>query len=129
MTPPASAQVFETANNSHWYEGELLCIVTRKAPAIAFDEHRKRSEAFKSALNGKKICAVIDITNSSITSAENREYNQQVLPEIFKAIAFVSQTALGKMLVNLYLGMQPPPFPTKVFSNDKDAKAWIAQYL
>jgi len=129
MTPPASAEVFSTANNSYWYEGALLCIVTHKAPALPFDEQKKRSEAFKSALNGKKICAVIDITNSSITSSESREYNQRVLPEIFKAIAFVSQNALGKMLVNLYLGMQSPPFPIKVFSNDKDAKAWIAQYL
>jgi hypothetical protein len=129
MKPPESAEVFETATSKYWYEGGILCIITQKAPGLPFDEHKKRMEAFRVSLAGNKICAVMDITNSSITSAKNREYNHHILPEIFKAIAFVSETALGKMLVNLYLGMQPPSFPTKVFSNEKDAKEWVSKYL
>jgi len=129
MKPPESAQVFETATSTYWYDEGILCAITQKAPAQPFEEHKKRMDEFKNSLKGEKICAIIDITNSSVTSAENREYNHQVLPGIFKAIAFITSTALGRMLVNLYLGMQPSAFPTKVFSNEKDAKEWIRQYL
>lgn len=129
MKPPESAQVFESATSKFWYEDGILCAITQKAPSQPFEEHKKRMEEFRKSLDGKKICAIIDITNSSVTSSENREYNHDMLPQIFKAIAFVTSTALGKMLVNLYLGMQPSPFPTKVFSNEKDAKEWIKQHV
>ncbi|HEX8517213.1 MAG TPA: hypothetical protein VF868_13535 [Bacteroidia bacterium] len=90
--------------------------------------HKKQSEEFISQLKGRKLCAVIDISNASPTPADHREYNQKVLPEIFKAIAFVTSTALGKMLINLYLGLKPITFPTKVFSNEKEASDWVKQF-
>jgi len=52
-----------------------------------------------------------------------------VLPRYIKAIAMVSDSALGKMLANLFFTLKKQPYPTKMFTNEQDAKEWLMQYL
>lgn len=129
MKAPESAEIFETATSKYWFEEGFLCAITKKAPAPPFETVKEQIEKFKKQLDGKKICAVIDITNASPSSREAREHNTKVLPELFKAIAFITGTPLGRIMATMYLGMKPPPFPTKVFSNEEDAKKWIRTQL
>jgi hypothetical protein len=128
MKAPEKAEVFETATSRYWFEGEVLYAVSKKAPPLESQEQEKQTKEFLERLKGKRVCAVLDISNSAPTTKEGRDKNKTLLPKMFKAIAFISHTALGKMVINLYLGLQPMPFPTKVFNNENEAKVWILQY-
>jgi hypothetical protein len=125
MEPSKSAEVFKTPTSTYWFNDGILFIVSKKGPELPLEEQKKQTEAFRQKLDGKKICAIIDVTNASPSSKETREYSTKVLPELFKAIAFVTRSAVGKMMAHLYFGFKPLPFPAKVFSNEKDALEWI----
>jgi hypothetical protein len=125
MEPPKSVQVYETSTSHYWYQEGVVHMVVKKTPSPSLKERREQLREFKEKMDGKKVCAVIDISNTTPTSRTNREFHTDELPNIFKAIAFVSTTPLGKMLAGLYLGLKRMPFPTKVFSNQADASEWI----
>jgi hypothetical protein len=128
MRPPSSAILNETPTGIYWYDDGILHVITKRGPEPPLEERKKQTETLISNLRGKKICAIIDITNSTPTDSESREYNARILPEIFCAIAFIATNPLGKILVNIYLGFKPLSFPHKVFSNIEDAREWIMQY-
>jgi hypothetical protein len=129
MTPPESAEVFETENSKYWFVGDLLYIVSKPGPEPDLEVQKKRTEDFKKMLGGKKVCAIVDISNASPSSKKSREYNTIELPNIFKAMAFVTKNPLSRMLASLYLGMKPLPFPVKMCSNEEEAHKWIQQHL
>ncbi|HEY0031280.1 MAG TPA: hypothetical protein VGC65_11015 [Bacteroidia bacterium] len=128
MRPPDLAEVFEMTTSKYWFEDGVLYLVTTKVPHPSFELAKAETQSFKKRFKGKKMCAVMDVTDASPSSKEVRDYNTKELPEMFKAIAFITRTALGKMLANLYLGIKPVPFPVKIFSNEEEAKKWIAQF-
>lgn len=70
----------------------------------------------------------MDITKAKPAARGSREYNASVFPEIFRALAFITTNPLSKMLVNLYLGARPLPFPVKMCSSEREAREWIEQY-
>jgi hypothetical protein len=128
MKPGESAEVFENETSKYWFEEDILFVISKKGPPRSFEQQKKETDDFITNLNGKKVCAMIDITHAAPSSPEAREYNKKKLPEIFKAIAFITHTALGRMLINLYLGMRSSPFPTRVFSNENEALSWLQQF-
>jgi len=129
MKAPDSAEIFETPASTYWFDKEVLFVIAKNAPPLPMQEQVKQTEEFKKKLGGKKICAIMDVTEAAASSRETREYNTRELPTMFKAIAFITRSALGRMLAHLFLGMKPMSFPVKVFSNEQDAREWIKQYL
>lgn len=127
MVPPKSAVVTETKTSTYWFDEEGILYVIGKNENSPFEERKKQTEEFIRMLNGKKICAIMDITQSPPSTREIREYNLKMLPQIFKCAAFVTSSVLGRMLVNLYLGISPLPFPAKIFATEQEAHAWIRQ--
>jgi hypothetical protein len=130
MEIPKNINIIDWPTSILWFdENGILCAISKKAPAQTLDETKKSIEDFNKLTGGKKVCMLIDITNSPPTSKEIRDYSAAELPKITKALAMISESALGKMIANLFFGLKPPPYPTKMFSNEKDAKEWLKQYL
>ncbi len=129
MKAPDHTKVVETTTSKYWFEGDLLYVVSKKAPQPGMETLIKETEAFKKNMNGKLVCAIIDVTNASPSSKETREYSTKQLPTIFKAIAFIIKNPLSRMLAHLYMGVKPLPFPVKMCSDEKEAHHWITQHL
>ena len=128
MKPPDSVKVIETQNSSYWFENDIMYVVLKKAPELPLEETKKQTEEFKKMLNGKKICAIMDFTNSSPSSKESREYSRKQIADMFNAIAFISNSVFGRTIAHLFFGFVTLPFPVKVFANKEDAKQWVHQY-
>ncbi len=72
---------------------------------------------------------LLDVTHSSETNREVRDFAAEELPKITKAIAIVSHSALGKMLANLFFSLNSQPYPVRYFTDEPEARAWLKQYL
>ncbi|HXA01939.1 MAG TPA: STAS/SEC14 domain-containing protein [Cytophagaceae bacterium] len=130
MKIPENANVIDWPTSILWFDEDgILCAISKKVPEQTLEEAKESMLDFERLTGGKKVCMLIDITNSSPTSKEMRDYSAAELPKITKALAMISTSALGKMIANLFFGLKPPPYPTKMFSNEKDAKEWLKQYL
>ena len=64
----------------------------------------------------------------SITK-EAREYLAEEGTRLVKAGAIIIGSPLNKMLGNIFLTINNPKVPTKLFTDEKEAKEWLRQYL
>ena len=130
MEIPANVKVYDFSSAVMWLdEAGILCSVSKKAPAQTVEEARETLEEFKKITGGRKVCMLLDITNSQPNTKEIRDFAAEEIRKIAKAIAMISSSALGKMIANLYFGLKPPTYPAKMFTNEQDARNWLKQYL
>jgi hypothetical protein len=131
MELPKNTEVFETPTSSYWFDEDgILYSISKKVSPLSLEETIKILEDFKQTLpKDKKICMLIDVTHSTESTREVRDYAAVEFPKFVKAIAMVSSSALGKMLANLFFSIKEQPYPTKMFTDEAEAKKWLKQYL
>lgn len=130
LTIPKNAQIKDWGTSTTWFDEDgILCSISKKGPPHTLEDTKKRFDEFKKVIDNKKICMLVDVTNTNESTREIRNYAAEELPKIVKAIAMVSTSAVGKMLANLFFTLKTQPYPTKVFNNEKDAKKWLQKFL
>lgn len=130
ITLPQDAKVYEFTNSDMWFDEDgILWSVSKMAPPQTVEQARQDLERLRSMIGDKKVCMLADVTHSTETTREMREFAAEELPKFTKAIAMVSGSALGKMFANLFFRIKSQPYPVKMFNNPEDARSWLQQYL
>lgn len=78
---------------------------------------------------GKKVPLLIFLTASPVPDKATRAFSQEVLPTMYTAMAMVSKPGLAQLVMKMVFAFQKPPIPIKSFSNEAEARKWLAQYL
>lgn len=129
MELPADVEVFEGAGMLYWIRDGIIFLNAGNEFSSDIRVAQAEIETLRSRMNYKKLPAVLDISGRvKNSSREIRENTQKELPELFSAIAFVSSTALGRMMINIFQGIKPLPYPTKVFRSAAEATRWAARF-
>jgi hypothetical protein len=130
LTIPENAKVIEFPTSTVWFDDDgILWSISKKAPQPTMEESLLQLEEFKKLTGGKKLCMLADVTQSVETNREMREFAAEELPKIIKAIAMVSDSAMGKMLANLFFNLKKQPYPVKMFNSVEEAHKWLKQYV
>ncbi len=130
MTPSPNTEIFDFPNSTMWFdENGILCSVAKKVPAQTIEEAKKTMEQLRIIIGGTKVCLLSDSTDSPAPDKEMRDYAAEVIPEIAKAVAIISNSAVGKMAANLFFSIKKQPYPVKMFTEESEAKDWLKQYL
>lgn len=130
MNPPVNAKVIDFPTSIMWFdENGILCSVSKKVPQQTLEEAKRTLDEFRKITGGRKVCLLSDSTDSAPINKEMRDYAAEVIPEIAKAIAIISRSALGKMTANLFFKIKKQPYPVKMFDDENEAKEWLKQYL
>lgn len=79
---------------------------------------------------GQRRPLLADIRGAQPLDAEARHaYTGQKLVDSFTAIALlVDSSPLGVIMGNVYLRIARPGIPTRIFSDEAQAKAWLSTY-
>jgi hypothetical protein len=127
---PENAEVTDTPTSIYWYgEDGILYSISKKSDPPSLEETKEVLADFKKALRTEKVCLLIDVTHTTESSREVRDFAAAEFPKFVKAIAMVSDSALGKMLANLFFSLKTQPYPTKMFTDEGEAREWLKQYL
>ena len=130
MIVPDNTEVFDFPTSTMWFdENGILCSIAKKVPQQTIEEAKETMVEFKKITGGKKVCLLSDSTDSPPADKEMRDYAAEVIPEIAKAVAIISRSAVGKMAANLFFSIKKQPYPVKMFNEETDAKEWLKQYL
>lgn len=130
MKPPTNTELFETPISTHWVEENgILCGLSKKTERRI--EHYQEIMGFYKRLtkDGNKFCLIADSTNSMPLTREIIEYISTEHPKYLKAIAILSTVPLEPTQVSTFLKYNFSNFPVMKFSNEKDAREWLKQYL
>lgn len=128
---PPNVTVQEWPASTSWIDedGILYSISKKRVKPLSLEETKKSMDKFSEMVAGKKMCMLADVTHTTESTREIKDYIAQEFPKYVKALAMVSDSALGKMLANLFFTIKTQPYPTKIFNNEEDAKIWLKQYL
>jgi hypothetical protein len=113
-----------------WREDSgIVCAISKKVKSQTIEEAKESVQALRQYLGPEKVCMLIDVSHSSESSRELRAYAAEELPKLVKAIAMVSDSALGKMIANLFFNLKAQPYPVKMFTDETEARAWLKNFL
>jgi hypothetical protein len=129
MTPPLNTKIYDGELASFWFDEDgILCAVSKKVPRTM--EKQKANYALVREITGnKRVCLLADNTDTYTQDDITRKYSAQEMPELFKAMAVISRTAIARAASHLFLYFHGEPIPIKSFDNEKEAKAWLKPFL
>ena len=126
MRPPKDATVYENFSSTFWFDKDgILYSISKRVRPQSLEEAKRELQKFINLTSGKKVCMLADVTNSSESTKEVRDFVAIELPKLIRAIAMVSDSALGKMLANLFFSLKTQPYPVKMFNDEKEARKWL----
>jgi hypothetical protein len=129
MKPPADKQLYETEISTYWMGDDGILYSTSKPPTRTIENCTENFATVKRITGNKKVPLLTYLGMSAKPSKETREFVARELPNVYTAMAIVSASALGKIVMNIIFSMNAPTIPMKTFSNDKDAREWLKQYI
>ena len=128
VTIPTNKQTFESEIATYWFDDGILVSLS-KNPKRTVKNIRSNVEVVKRITNNKPAPLLIYLSNSPVPDKETRKLSTEMLPVIYKAMAMVSKPGLAKFIMNILFALKPPPIPTKSFTDDKEAKEWLKQFV
>jgi hypothetical protein len=127
---PEDTIVYEWPASKTWYDqAGVLFSVYIKGAKRSLEETKTTIEGLKNMTGEKKVCMLVDVSDASESSREIRNYASEEIPKFIKAMAIVSASPVGRMLGNLFLTLKTQTYPTRLFSNETEARLWLDQYL
>jgi hypothetical protein len=134
MEIPENVQLIDWPTSVMWFDEKGILYSMPKPgveePVLTREETLKQMEEFKKITGHKKVCMILETnSNSKPPKKEDRDFIADQLAQITKAMGVISTSPLSRMIANLFFGLKPPPYPVKFFSNEKEAKDWIQQYV
>ena len=83
----------------------------------------------KNILGNEKVCIIIDNSFTKAYDIEMIQYTIKEYPKLFKAVAFVPHSPIGKMISSILTTLNPSnSIPIEMFDDKNAARKWIKQY-
>ena len=128
MTLPTDREIYEGEIATYWFDNGILVSLS-KSPKRTIENISSNVALVKKITNNKRVPLLIYLSNSPVPDKETRKFATQQLPVIYSAMAMVSKPGLAKFIMNILFMLKPPPIPMKSFTDDKDAKEWLTQFI
>ncbi len=125
---PTDKEITEGDIATYWFDEGIL--VSLSKPQKRTVELIKNNVTLVKGLSGNKpVPLLIYLSNSPVPDKETRKYSAEKVPEIYSAMAMVSKPGLSKLIMNMVFALKKPPIPMKSFTDAKEAKEWLKQFL
>ena len=128
MTKPNDRELYEGEIATYWFDDGILVSLS-KSPKRTVENIKANVQLVRRITNNKPAPLLIYLSNSPVPDKAARKYSTEQLPVIYSAMAMVSKLGLAKFIMNLLFALKKPPIPMKSFTDDKEAKNWLKQYL
>jgi hypothetical protein len=132
MEIPKGVKTYEMTSSIMWIneEGILFSVPKPGAPPeLSMDEINEEMKKFRAIVGNKKVCMVTEANPQSRPPTKSeRDFIANIINDVTKAMAIVTTSPVARMIANLFFGLKPPPYPAKMFSNEKEALEWIKQF-
>lgn len=112
-----------------WMDGELICARYVKDLHVTLDIAKSCVGARLFFSKGKSYAMLIDMRGIKSVTTEARKYMATVGSLHVKAGALITGSSLNRTLGNIFLTIDKPPVPTKLFTDEQKARQWLQQYL
>ena len=132
MTPEEGVELFERANDFVWENKPgIYCSVPKETLAsLSAEDMEKETLFWKERRLGHDRFSIISVFHPGHVGHQNhREAADRIILDTFKAVAILSDSALGRMGLKMFLAIKPPKgYEIKIFADVAEAQAWIFDF-
>src|SRR4051812_12314676 len=128
MQIPTDRQVFEGEIATYWFEDGVLVSLSKSIKRTVRNITGNVT-LVKQITGNKPVPLLIYLSNSPVPDKDTRKFSTEQLPVIYSAMAMVSKPGLARFIMNILFRLKPPSIPMKSFTDDKEAKEWLKQYV
>jgi len=126
-TPTDGTKIHDHPLATLWFDKDgILHKISKNTPRTP-ENVKDLYTLIKRTTKGKKVCALIEVSEETVSNKEIREYLKKEIPQVFSAVAFVSVTPLGQMIGTLTSVLTPMQVATNVFKKEEDARKWLKE--
>jgi hypothetical protein len=129
IKPPDNTHLIKGEIADYWYAPDGILYSYSKNPVRTIKNITENILLVKGITNNKIIPLLIYLSNSPIPDKATRKFAAEQLPNVYSAMAMVSKPGLSKFIMNILFSIKSPAIPMKSFTDDKKAKAWLAQFV
>ena len=77
---------------------------------------------------GDPVRLLFDLSRFTEVSSEARKLAaSKAHARTISAVAFIAKTAVGRVIGNFWLGLNRPPYPVRLFTDEEPALDWLAK--
>lgn len=129
MTPPTDREIFEGELAAYWFDNDGILVSLSKNPQRTVTNTTDNFALVKRITHNKKVPLLIYLSKSSAPNRQTREFVAKELPNVYTAMAMVSKSGVGTIIMNFLFKLKSPAIPMKNFTDDIQAREWLKQYL
>lgn len=128
ITIPKDREVTEGEIATYWFEEDILVSLS-KSPKRTVELIKNNVTLVKRLTGNKPVPLLIYLSDSPVPDKETRKFSAEKVPEIYSAMAMISKPGLSKLIMNMVFSLKKPPIPMKSFTDAREAKEWLKQFL
>jgi hypothetical protein len=125
----ANSKVYSRVLSTVWIDKDGVLFSVFKHIPRNLARCKERTAFIKSLTKNEAVCTIMDVSLSGIMDGEARRHIKKEFPSVYKALAVVAVSPLGKLIATLATDLAPASVPTHIFEDIVKAKDWIKQYL
>lgn len=96
---------------------------------LTLSEVKTNIEVVRQLSGGKRMPLCIDISQIGSITREARQYSAgESVEEVISALAILIGSVMTQVLGNLWLGINKPVFPSRLFTSRDEAMRWLRNY-
>lgn len=125
---PTDRPTFEGEIATYWFDDKGILVSLSKSIKRTVENISGNVAFVKKLTNNKPVPLLIYLKNSPVPDKATRKLSTEKLPEIYSAMAMVSEPGLASFIMKILFKFKPSPIPMKSFTNAQDATAWLKQF-
>ena len=129
MNLPENKELFETEIATYWFGDDGILYSVSKNPQRTVANTSESFELIRRITNNAKIPLLVHLCKSPVPDKETRKFVARNLSTVYTAMAMVSKSGLGNVIMNVLFRFNPPSIPMKSFSNEEEAKNWLKHFI
>lgn len=122
-------QVITKTHEITWTEVEgLLRVRVIEGSALELKDVQEYYAFTDRITGGKKALVIVDGTTEFTITEEARQYSAEQAYKTRIATAFITRSKAMRMLANLYIQINKPKSPTRMFTDEESALKWLGSF-
>jgi hypothetical protein len=128
MEAPKDRQTFEGEIATYWFEDKILVSLSKSIKRTVTNISGN-VELVKKITGNKKAPLLIYLKNSPVPDKATRKLSTEKLPEIYSAMAMISEPGLAQFIMKILFKLKRPPIPMRSFTDVEKAKEWLKEFV
>ena len=129
VSPAVREERFETPYVTFWMEQDFLCCRYADDLHLSLDVATFVVESRIFFAKGLSYPLLIDMRGIKSTTRAARQHMATIGATLVKGAALITGSAINRTLGNIFLKIDKPEVPLKLFTNEVAARNWLIQYV